>query len=358
MLSVAEIHFNYPGKSAKSRVLTIRDGPEPLTGITSPEWREGLPSKPVAYVTDDVSEPPSVWARFNGPRDRTVRIRATDGGLLGTAESSEPVIFDSNGESGLIEFTLADHGLAERRVRSHNPRWNWQCDLGSGWVGFQITDHQIFTVLRMPSLPWQQGPTGGDNTQWPWVSALELACQWAMDASTEDEASQMITAALNAQPQFSYDNVDHFLLIGDRFNLSSLLGEVQSEGTIAVNCVDCANIVSTLSNIVGCSLYTMGLTGITLRPILLIGKNGSNPEAWTTDPIDQHEVGWLVAEKDGPFVYDAALQVDVDLGDRDDIHIARLPTKMRFGEYLKYLVGERRSVVARPNYQPKRREVA
>jgi len=96
-LKVTETHFNH-GQDSPSRSLTLQADEKVGSRIISPEWREALWSKPVAYVTGDFGGPVTVKARLSGgsANDR-LRIRADSGVLLGVAETAPVAIFDSGG---------------------------------------------------------------------------------------------------------------------------------------------------------------------------------------------------------------------------------------------------------------------
>jgi hypothetical protein len=116
-----------------------------------------------------------------------------------------------------------------------------------------------------------------------------------------------------------------------------------------VNCTDCATIVSTFSNILGCNLWQSRMFSdmsyqFGLNPILAIGY-----KVWQTacngPGFGYHEVAWKGNCTENDELFDACLQVDGDNDPtaNDPLHSALLPTNMLFGnpgdmQYLDRLV--------------------
>jgi hypothetical protein len=120
-----------------------------------------------------------------------------------------------------------------------------------------------------------------------------------------------------------------------------------------VNCSDCATIVSTFANAVGCDLWQsrMGYY-FDLNPLQAIGSN-----VWQTacgwGSFSYHEVAWKDGCTANDPVWDACLQVDGDADPTSAPHTPLLPVNLRFGtpgslEYLDRLV----TSATRPACQP------
>ena len=61
-----------------------------------------------------------------------------------------------DGQSGLQTFDLRNPQLATMGVGAYPLRWVWQCRVGLGpWEAIAITDHRIYVLLRIPTLPWR-----------------------------------------------------------------------------------------------------------------------------------------------------------------------------------------------------------
>jgi hypothetical protein len=101
-----------------------------------------------------------------------------------------------------------------------------------------------------------------------------------------------------------------------------------------VNCIDCACIVTTFANVLGCDLSEAQMGGsaaFEVNPVILIGDN-----SWD-GPCGQykfefHEVAWKGACTAGDPLFDACLQVDGDTNAATPPHIPLLPANMVFGQ--------------------------
>jgi hypothetical protein len=169
------------------------------------------------------------------------------------------------------------------------------------WRQFAETSHQIFTGLATPTEPWVQQPFVRGNTQLPWAEVLEWACGWAARTSDRAAAATRITLAV-------------FTLGGELIRYSCSSGAPSNYSSIgfdctaflerlsggfgrgpAVNCTDCATIVSTFANAVGCDLWQSRMFNqivpFEVNPIRLIGQGTFGPVCGT-GLFNYHEVAW------------------------------------------------------------------
>ncbi|HHT9153256.1 MAG TPA: hypothetical protein ACFYEM_06995 [Candidatus Hypogeohydataceae bacterium YC40] len=359
MVKVKEVHFNYDQNSATADALNIRKNQTIGTLIQAPEWREGQPSQPAAYAVNALGNIVRIKAKFsNGPEKGTLKIRAIDaympppepsgclgwlvywlllisqaifGNVLGNVKEKD-VAFNAQGNSGLEEFELVNHRLKQSGVGIHTTTWKWQFKQGNQWVDFGTTDHKVYLVLDIPAGPWQQQVMSGgmENTQLPWVDALEVACAWALGATTKGMAARKITEGLNANSLLSYNPITFFG--SSPYFLSSFLGQLKAGNPFQLNCRDCADAVTTLSNLLGCDLWEGVMQSLNTRKILGIGGNAAVELDWKNWSWGWHEVAWLHAIGQNEHVYDGCLQLDMDNNYNDLVHIAHLPIKMKFGQ--------------------------
>jgi hypothetical protein len=102
-----------------------------------------------------------------------------------------------------------------------------------------------------------------------------------------------------------------------------------------LNCTDCATIVSTFANSVGCDLSQarMGMVApfFATNPILAIGSSIWQP-ACGIPGFYYHEVAWKGACTADDEIFDACLQVDRDPNPLLAPHSPVIPANMRFGE--------------------------
>ena len=360
MVKITEIHFNHDTASAKSDALNIRQNQQPGTLIQAPEWREGFTSNPVAYAANELGGSVTIKAKFSGgPANRRLRIKAIDAyrevetnsfwkwlaGLFFTESarsnilgnvSEEDVAFDDQGNSQLVEFKLTGHRLRESIVGIHMTAWRWQYLGDADWVDFGTTDHRVYVLLDLPREPWlQQIMIGGaENTQLPWIEALDIACTWAMGAINKDRAAEMITTRINGNPLLYYISTPEFLdAVTNSYLLSSFIRRLGEGLTINLNCTDCADAVTTFSNLVGCDLFegsVSGIGAIRTRRIRVIGRN-----TFRLEDFDHHEVAWHQAVGADYFLYDASLELDIDNNPDLPDEIAHLPVKMKFGNNIE-----------------------
>ena len=206
--------------------------------------------------------------------------------------------------------------------------WQWQYRSGSGpWKDFAISRHRIYVLLEEPKGPWTQDIN--KPNLWPWTEALEYACSWAQGAKNRNEASEKITLAINRHPLQSYTPATIFGF--GNYYLSSYLNALGGGAPFVMNCTDCANAVTTFSNLLGCNLWEGRFFNMKTREFLTLGGNPSMPSDWVSWNWGYHEICWLSAIGTDEFIYDGCLQVDIDDNYADNVHLAHLPVSMIFG---------------------------
>lgn len=373
-MHVAEVHFNHDPLNMSSDAMTIRQnyaGPR----IEAPEWTNDSTGRPIAYASAAIAGDVTIKVRFGGgPPGESVRIRAVDadvtpdepgclglillfflglikalaGNVLGdVAEKTIP--FDSLGNSPLETMTLSGHHLSTSAVGIRATGWKWQRRSEKTWTTFDRTEHKVYVVLDTPRPPWSQqllpdvvaaagvGPELPefylDNTQLPWVDALEVACTWALGATTKAQAAAEIVRAVNSETPQVYNTITHFG--GSSFLLTSYLDRLAAGAPFQTNCTDCANAVTTLSNLLGCDLVEQYLSTsvVPTKPFLTLNGNALDPSDWVQYMWIYHEFGWTGPANDTGFVHDGCLQVDLDDDPDDDVHVAHHPIHMPFPSY-------------------------
>jgi hypothetical protein len=379
------IKFNHDSGSATHDALNIRRNASAWVNV--PEWQQGISvnpeDSPAAYaIAPTQGQTITVQASFSAdPSIHSAEIRAVDnvvyppgpGGCLGAlfsllqaiiralfgnvlGEAKARSVTFTNGLSGFVSFDLIYVALSSSAVGTHTTEWRWQYRRhpNAKWTDIDITRHRIYVVLDIPSAPWQQSPYDPANIQLPWTETLDHSCSWASGATTVDGAAAQITRGVNNlgpavitydcpgggsshYSWASYGNTDNFL--NGSFSCTAFLDRLKGGAGNGwyVNCSDCATIVSTFANILGCDLWAsrMGYY-FHLNDILGIGSNVWEPcchgvDGWQ-DSFSYHEVAWeggCAADDD---VFDACLQVDGDADPTDHTsHTPLLPTDIRFG---------------------------
>ena len=209
-------------------------------------------------------------------RERTVSFPASIGDAAAT---TQPELFE-----------LIGPAAAHAAVGVQDVEWRWQYRVPPNGDWRQMaapTRHRLYTVLDNPKLPWSQGPS---STQAPWVSALDYACYWAEGGQAGDEVARLITenvyALGPAVVQYDFRNGGATHYSNRYFDLTAFLDRLRGgrgNGQY-VNCTDCATIVSTFANLLGCDLSQsqMGYR-FWVNPMQVIGSNSSQ----TNVPADR-----------------------------------------------------------------------
>jgi hypothetical protein len=277
-------------------------------------------------------------------------IQLLVGNVLGDVKARW-VTFDSSGWSAFETFQLQHVRLWDVGVGIHTTTWRWQYreKQNDPWTDLATSEHRIYVLLEVPKAPWQQSPYSSANTQLPWTDVLDRACSWAFGATSRDQAAERVTQSVyGLGPSIvEYDcpgyGFSHYS--SGSFSCAAFLDLLAGGPGLGryINCSDCATIVSTFANAVGCDLWQsrMGYS-FGLNPLLAIGSN-----VWQTacgwKSFTYHEVAWKDGCTASDPVWDACLQVDGDADPTSAPHTPLLPTNLRFGtpgsmEYLDRLV--------------------
>jgi hypothetical protein len=278
------------------------------------------------------------------------------------------VTFGPDGQTDFESFVCDNHHLWTVGVGVHTVNWRWQFRLGDGpWIDFDNSRHRIYTLLDTPTMPWIQLPNNPLNTQLLWTDVLDFACRWAQGAVSADQAAIRITDAVNklGPGLVKYDcpggGGTHYTLFSPRvvFDCTGFLNLLHGDPTQSrlINCIDCATIVSTFSNAVGCDLSQSGMFSdagliFTTNEIRAIGSNiWRTPCGWPG--FAYHEVAWKDPCTETENVFDACLLVDGDFDPTRPPHIPLLPANVRFGNSGDRDYRDRLCTVAgRPNCEP------
>ncbi|MBI1787477.1 MAG: hypothetical protein HYR60_07995 [Acidobacteria bacterium] len=359
MVAVEAIKFNHDSNSAAKDALNIRKNAAQF--ISVPEWRRFLSVNP-----EDSRAAYAVAPTQGKTIAIQVSLSANDAGL-GFVEvrvehhvKARPVNF-TNGQSGFVVFELIDPPIAHGRVGIWDVEWHWEYRLGPyhPWHHFSTTRHRFYVVLDTPTAPWKQAPYNMGNTQMPWTDVLDYACRWAAGATSTEMAAALVTQSVYAlgpgvvtydcpgggSSHYSWGNFDCTAF------LDRLHGGVGNG--VYINCSDCATIVSTFANSLGCDLWQSRMGwGFALNELLAIGSN-----VWQTacgwGGFSYHEVAWEAACTANDDVFDACLRVDGDSDPTAAPRVALLPQDLRFGNPGDLVYRDRLATPAgRPNCNP------
>lgn len=395
------IRFNHDFESASHDAINIRVDAA-LEGFSAdPEWRRGISREPddsvAAYAgvpidSNGVTIRVGLTRAPNDPQRIVIRARDLDewekpegcAGLFryfffGAIESavgninilgavSEALVDFGSGDAteALVEPTRTPAGV-KVGVRSGITRWQWEWRADdwewrddSAWQPLEQTRHRIYSLLDVPREPWAQLPYARTNIRLPWARALAHAVGWAHMSGDAAMAARRVTEQVNGLDRFQYNcgpmprqsvycdgsrstpNDDYSI-----FYISEFLDRLErrSEGLGPwLNCSDCASIVVTMANLVGCDLIEGQLKDPRVREndqrrtfafpindLMLIGHSDWTNACGVTN-FNYHEVAWSGLPGPNGLVYDACAAVDGDSDPRNPPHTRLLATGERFGD--------------------------
>ncbi len=362
------VKFNHDTSSATHEALNIRKNHS--VAVNVPEWQQGVSvhpeDSPAAYsIRETKGNTLTIQAAFylaDPGAFSQLKIRAVDPAasvawppwlvllflllllilglpiplnILGRVKQRS-VSFAPDGTSAFVTFELQNvliWGLkflwfTRAFVGRFDVTWRWQWRDGGGpWSDFALSRHRIYVLLEESNGPWSQDVT--KTSLWPWTDALDYACSWAQGTRNLEEAAERITWAVNRHPLQSYTPATMFGF--GNYYLGNYLSALGGGAPFVMNCTDCANAVTTLSNLLGCNLWEGRFFGMQTRDFLTLGGNPSISSDWVSWNWSYHEICWLDAIGQNERIYDGCLQVDMDDNYADNVHLARLPVRMRFG---------------------------
>lgn len=376
LVSLRSIKFNHNPAGFHNDALTIRKNH--ATPVSIPEWRRGASVKHAdsraAYaIRETKGKTLTIQASFTTPHPEDcteVQIRAVDPlpgaslpkwlfflillilivlrlpipfNIIGRVRE-RPITFKPDGTSDFETFELDNVlmwgipflGLKRGVVGKFDVTWRWQWRVGSSgsWKDFENSRHRIYVVLEGPKAPWSQ--SSGSPTAWPWADALELACGWAVGASTRTEAATAITQAVNGHPLQSYTPNTTFGF--GTYLLTSYINAVNGSAPFILNCTDCADAVTTFSNLLGCDLCEGRFENMVTHRFLKLNGNPSDDADWVSWGWNYHEICFVNQMGENERIFDGCLQLDTDTDYTDTVHIPKLPANMIFHEYRGLLV--------------------
>lgn len=278
-------------------------------------------------------------------------IKSTSESVIGYPDETN-VLFDSKGRSVYCgdnpwtPFSLEEIKLHEEEfgVDIYQVFWHWkyrEIDPKTGkpnsetWTSIEIRCIKVYLLLDEPKFPWTaQGVRRRTSPvlNFPWEQALELACLWAKGCKTIDQAAVAVTKSLHAQKAICYQTGPQYVKIytddaqevlqswnhpGTEWrvvskrrylNLSRFLRDLADfEGSKhEVNCDDCAYIVASLANLLGCDLWVGRLQGtaanelsygVYLNAFLINQVKEIGGEMTTHGHFNYHTIAWQRSER-------------------------------------------------------------
>lgn len=301
---------------------------------------------------------PQMFGR--GVSIRAVESDGNQGNVLGEVDPSDKIVLLKEGKAAVAVFpSLNNVRIGDKGVSKNTVVWQWQYKFEGtdAWIDFDRTEHTVYVTLGEPQKPWTQPPPNNlhyepkNDSQLPWIEVLDLACSWANGAKSFGAAATLITEKIYAlgktpvtyhgvKSYIRYNQIGDYTDTSEVFYCTNFLDLLEGKPTRGphLNCNDCASIISTFSNILGCDLDQVMLEnpdneGFRLNSSLPMGFNAPNdPELITNFPFHVVAWGgpWQGADAAQGIVFDACVKLDENPADENLDWI--LPANMQFGE--------------------------
>jgi hypothetical protein len=312
-----------------------------------PEWCVSRANDPdssaAAYAISDLPETVTIKGllRCSDTSITEIYVKAIDGTKSGLPVELQPrnVLGEvecrpvplKGGQSDYEYFNLRDHKIFETGTASNINTWRWQYSLDrENWYDITNTEHRIYTVPSLPQGPWE--PRGADpsSVQIPWTEVLDYTCQWAAGLRDLNAAAAAITKRVNALGKTLVTYRDGSSYARKTFNCSGFLRLLRGGvGPQTLDCDDCATIVSTFANILGCGLYQSGMDRLfDTNRILPIGES-----SWRNFVFFHHSVAWEGECLASNILFDACFQIDTDGKPKQPPQNPIQPAKIHFGNF-------------------------
>ncbi|HEV7681759.1 MAG TPA: hypothetical protein VGO68_06530 [Pyrinomonadaceae bacterium] len=321
-VTIEAIKFDHDPNSATTNALTIRKNRDAKIGVS--EWQyvneREQPKTSVAAYTNSQGNALTIAVQLrkaNRSLVQNVVVSAKGTGILGNVKQCSIRFFENQILSEWKVCELEGARVTEVGVGKWEIEWDWSLEPDIGPLTQQATKHVIYTLKAKPNRPWGQ-PGDKPPYELPWADALDWACRWAAQAKDLPEIAGMITREIYAlgpeKLKFngSTGAFSRMVLSGtSSFDLAWFLYVLKTQNEcMTVSCTDCAILVSSFANLLGCNLYQSQMGGdspFNTNPILLIG---SQDKICTS--FDYHEVAWEYPCTCEEGLFDSCLQVDGD----------------------------------------------
>jgi hypothetical protein len=309
------IKFNYdPDDLKKTGAFNLRFNETQKVRV--PEWQSDICSEhqcsPVAYAIEGLPKEMTIEASFRSDKglETPLMIKACaepPGHILGDIEARE---INHPGSSGFVKFNLPHARVSKAGIGFHDIAWRWQySDTPNIWKDFQTTFHRVYTVIARPTKPWEPESSDSTNIHQPWTEVLDYACCWARRVKSDrDEAAKLITRNFFDLGQHLLKYKSGGFYAAETFDCTKFLALLRNGigGGQLVNCDDCATVVSTFANILGCELWQSGIGEYFFtNPVLLIGADD-----FAKTEFIYHSVAWKGDCKEDDELFDGCLQID------------------------------------------------
>lgn len=339
-VKVEAIWFNHDGSALTDDALNIRK--DLNTTVELPEWKTGEiqpEESPAAYaIQETTGRTLTVKVKLSiAPTSvGQAEIKAEGGGVLGALDAQTVQFAGGVSVPEFVSFELSHHTIGAAGVKREDIAWQWKyrCPGDQTWRDADNTRHRIYVILETPKGPWDQ--TAGSQSN-PWTDVLDQSCAWANTKTTRNDAAAEVTRTVNGSLGLTYDmnqGASKYTTpaAGLHFECTQFVDYLNGGGGKGnvVNCTDCATIVTTFANVLGCDLHAATMRSyFDLTQIKAIGQAGFGCPNWGCG-FSYHEVAWNGGDGEADPLYDACLEVDGDGDPWAPPHTAQLALNMQF----------------------------
>lgn len=294
--------------------------------------------------------PADIWIRASEESETTV---------FGTSDTVKLSISSKKDEMEAVvvfeEHEICKNGVCRMGVTL---KWEYSIDEGKIWKKIRSTNITAYTLLAHPKYQW--------NGQRLWTDALDYMMYAVQGCKNEDTLYEKVTEAINRNAGLYYDTYEgksYYTKTGISINLSNFLLDTAKNIYTIINCVDCASLVATFSNLFGgklrCDIMENDPNSqlFQLNPIIPIGYNEYWSDIWfifhevamlhdnhkETENLNQDNFTYRPDDPDNTKhkIYDACLKINYGNDPMDgDITKAVLPIKMSFSQFTDKQVKE------------------
>ena len=254
-------------------------------------------------------------------------VKAT-GDLTGSSDCIKVTMKDGSSVPESVLFTFREHSFGSSGVRKDPLRLTWKYSTDQvTWQTMMDCEQTVYVLPRSPFKPWSTTENGSSSDlQQPWTQVLDYTCKWTQGMASAKEIATTVVEKIHQSIGLKYDKhqgTDHFIDDEVNFRLTRFLKQLSTgKESCLVNSRDCAAIVTTFANIIGCRLAEKFIGwNFHCNKVRLLGDTCWNkPFSEITDSshvpgvLPYHEVAMLKGtdwKKNNDYlIYDASLQID------------------------------------------------
>lgn len=242
-----------------------------------PEWFEATPKpSPAVYRLSSFVLPgnhPSLVVKLIGAPGLTgtfpVRgVMLTSGSnLLGSTATVQAVFVNGNLVGEFVDVPLPNHRLLGSGMQKTTVAWRWEYqnpETGE-WRTMRSTQHTIYTILGSVNLPWRSSDAPSLDYSRPWTDALDFLMPYVQGLQTRDAVMDRLVHTIYENLGLVYGGGEFFTtLLGEgspcqALYLQEFLTRTPTDNW--VDCTDCASLLVTFANILGCNMQLLLLHG-------------------------------------------------------------------------------------------------